>query len=60
MTRKQQLINELMEGMDFPYANEIRRKLNRRTLDVIEFYYNDYKHRGVDKKYVIQNIISLG
>lgn len=61
MTKKQQMIDELMEGNTFAYPEEIRRKLNKRTALVIEYYFNaEYKRKGMRKEWVIQDIIRLG
>lgn len=57
-TKKQKMINELLEGTNLP--NWVRTKIERRTTDVIEFYFYDYKVRGLDKKIVIDNIIRIG
>lgn len=61
VTEKQKMINELMEGTNYPHSQDIRNRLNRRTTDVIRFYFNVYyKGRNMKKEYVIQDIIRLG
>ena len=57
-TKKQKMINELLEGTNLP--NWVRTKIERRTTDVIEFYFYDYKVKGMSKKDVIWNIIRIG
>ena len=59
--KKQDMINELMEGNNFAYPQMIREKLNRKTTSVIEFYFNtEYRAKGMDKASVIENIIRIG
>lgn len=59
--KKQDMINELMEGTNFAYPQMIRKKLNRKTTSVIEFYFNiEYRAQGMNKESVIKNIIYIG
>lgn len=59
--KKQDMINELMEGTNFAYPQMIRKKLNRKTTSVIEFYFNiEYRSQGMNKESVIKNIIYIG
>lgn len=59
--KKQDMINELMDGTDFAYPQMIREKLNRKTTSVIEFYFNiEYRAKGMDKESVIKDIIYIG
>ena len=60
MTKKQQVIEELMQGNSFAYPMEIKKKLSRKSLNIILFYYNIGKTNGSSNKHIIENIIHIG
>ena len=61
ISEKQKMIDELMEGNNFAYPNSIREKLNRKSTEVIRFYFSlYYKARHCSKEHTIDCIIRIG
>ena len=59
---KEQMIKELMKEtyMSFEAHARIRSKLSRKPKNVIAFYYYNQYCKGVQKKFVIDNILRIG